>query len=173
MQTYTKNRRRTQPRVESLEGKTLLSIGAVMHELAHHVKAAPIVADAIATFSGTLTGHYSDVHVPYFANIQSYSASGTLTGTGSTRLAGTLFVRPSASSGPAGRPDRHAQRRRFDDCQSLRIGPGRDLHLHSHSSRGNDIEYKGGSGTLMITLSLTLSVPYYSQGQSTMTFTPG
>ena len=172
MQTYTNKRRRTQPRVESLEGKSLLSTGAVMHELAHHVKAAPIVADAAATFSGTLTGHYSDVHVPYFANIQSYFASGTLTGTGSTRVAGTLFVRPSAPAGRLlGRLVMHNAGGSMTVKVSVSASAGTYTYTVAHA-RGNDLQYGGGSGTLVITLSPTLNVPYYSQGQSAMTFTP-
>jgi hypothetical protein len=173
MQTYTKNRRRTQLRVESLEGKTLLSTGAVMHELAHHVKAVPIVADATAAFSGTLTGHYSNVHVPFFANIQSYAASGTLSGVGSTRLLGTLFVRPGA---PAGRLLGQLVMRNNGGSMIVNVfasaAPGTYTYKVPRAS-GNDTPFKGGSGTLMITQSPTLSAPYYSQGQSTMTFTLG
>jgi hypothetical protein len=173
MQTYTKNRRRMQLQVESLEGKTLLSTGAVMHELAHHVKAAPIVADATATFSGTLTGQYSDVHVPYFANIQSYVASGTLTGTGSTRLAGTLLVRPSATPGRSfGQLVMHNNGGSMIINISVSGTAGTYTYKVAHA-HGNDTAFKGGTGTLMITQSQTFSVSYYSQGQSTMTFTPG
>jgi hypothetical protein len=172
MQIYTKNRQRMQPQVESLERKTLLATGAVMHEVAHHVKGAAIVADATATFSGTLTGNYNDVHVPYFANIQSYVASGILTGTGSTRLAGTLLVRPSAAAGR-----RVGQLVMHNDGGSMTINvsasgtPGTYTYKVAHAG-GSDSAFKGGTGTLMITQSQTFSVPYYSQGQSTMTFTP-
>jgi hypothetical protein len=173
MRTYTKNRRRTQLRVESLEGKTLLSPGAVMHELAHHVKAVPVVADATAAFSGTLTGPYSDVHVPFFANIQSYADSGTLSGTGSTRLVGTLFGRPDA---PAGRSDGQLVMRNDGGSMIVRVftsaTAGTFTYKVAHAG-GSDTAFKGGTGTLIITQSQTFSAPYYSQGQSTMTFTPG
>lgn len=173
MQTYTKNRRRMHLQVESLEGKTLLSTGAGMHEFAHHVKATPIIADATATFSGTLTGHYSDVHIPYFADIQSYFASGTLIGTGSTRLAGTLLVRPSAPTGrPIGQLVMHNNGGSMIINVSVSGTAGTYTYKVAHA-HGNDAAFKGGTGTLMVTQSQTFSVPYYSQGQSTMTFTPG
>ena len=76
MRTYTKNYRRGQLRVESLEGKTLLSTGSVMHHVAPHVAVAPIVAQA-TPFSGTLQGSYSNVNVPGFSHILSYATSGT------------------------------------------------------------------------------------------------
>jgi hypothetical protein len=100
MRTHTKNRRRAQLCVESLEGKMLLSAGSVMHQVAHH--AAPIVAQA--AFSGTLTGRYSDVHAPFFADIQSYTASGTLSGIGSTTHlpARCLCVRARMQAGWSG-----------------------------------------------------------------------
>jgi hypothetical protein len=173
MRTCTKNRRRTQLRVESLEGKTLLSTGAVAHELAHHVTAAPMVAHAIEAFSGTLTGFYSDVHVPFFANIQSYTASGTLSGPGSTRLAGTLFVRPSA---PAGRQVGQIVMRNDGGSMLDRVFTSATSGTYTYKvvhAGGTDTAFKGGSGTLMITQSPTFSAPDYSQGQATMTFTAG
>ena len=101
MRTYAKNRRCTQPRVELLEGKTLLATGSVMHQVAPLVTAAPIVAQATA-LSGTLAGSYSNVNVPGFSHILSYTTSGTLSGFGSTRLRGTLIVRGGARPGTQG-----------------------------------------------------------------------
>src|SRR5262245_53848987 len=82
MQRSIRKRRRTPLQVESLEGKALLSAGSVMHRVAPHVTAAPIVAQAAAAFSGTLTGTYSSVNVPGFSHVLSYAASGTLSGAG-------------------------------------------------------------------------------------------
>src|ERR1700758_1053657 len=98
MRTYAKNRRRAPLRVESMEGRTLLSTGSAMQQVAPHVTAAPIVAQAPA-FSGTLMGSYSNVNVPGFSHLLSYATSGTLSGVGSTRLPGTLSVRGGARPG--------------------------------------------------------------------------
>src|SRR5581483_10411008 len=80
MRRSTRNRRRLQLRVESLEGKTLMSGVAAMK----HVAAAPIAAQADAAFGGTLTGSYSNVNIPGFSHTLSYAASGSLSGVGST-----------------------------------------------------------------------------------------
>ena len=56
---------RTDLRVESLEGKTLLSAGLVNHQVGSHAVSTTAVAHAAAEFSGTLTGIYSNVHIPF------------------------------------------------------------------------------------------------------------
>jgi len=170
MRTYIKNRRRAQLRVESLEAKTLLSTASVVHPVAHHVSHAPIVAQATATFTGTLAGHYSSVHAPHFAYIQSFATSGTLTGVGSTHLYGTLFVRPSA---PAGRALGRLVMRNSGGTMIVNVyasgTPGDYSYRVAHAYR-SDTGFKGATGTLTITLSPTFVVPYYTYGRSTMTF---
>jgi hypothetical protein len=171
MRTYTKKRLRTQPRVESLEGKTLLSAGSVMHHVAHHVTSAPIVAQAIPAFSGTLTGPYSDVHIPFFADIQSYSTTGTLTGVGSTHLYATLFVRPGA---PAGRFAGQLLMRNNGGAMVVNVFQWAVPGTYSYKvalASGTDTAFRGGTGTLFITQMPSSMVPNYSFGQSTMTFT--
>jgi hypothetical protein len=172
MRTYAKNRRRTPLRVESLEGRTLLSTGSAMQQVAPHVTAAPIVAQA-AAFSGTLSGSYSNINVPGFSHILSYATSGTLSGVGSTRLRGTLVVRGGA------RPGRLVGEFRLrNNVGSMIVNvfhsamPGNYTYKVARA-RGSDTAFKGGSGDLMITQASTFSVPYYVSGQATMTFTPG
>ena len=170
MRTKIKNPRRTHLRVELLEGKTLLSTGSTTHPAAHRLSAAPIVAQ-VSAFSGTLTGRYSSVHAPHFAYILSYANSGVLSGVGSTHLYGTLFVRPSA---PAGHFDgrllmfNHGGMMIVDVYQSAT--PGTYSYRVAHA-RGNDTGFTGQTGTLVITQTPTFTVPYYTAGHSTMTFT--
>jgi hypothetical protein len=170
MRTYIKNHRRTQLRVESLEGKTLLSSGAVMQQVAHHVTAAPITSQAVSVFTGTLAGRYTSVHAPRFALIQSYSTYGTLSPVGSTHLYGTLFVRPS---GPAGRHDgqlvmvNHGGSMVIDVYQ--RSTPGSYSYRVAHAY-GRDSAFHGATGFLTITLAPSFTVPYYTAGHATMTF---
>jgi hypothetical protein len=172
MRTYAKNRRRTPLRVESLEGKTLLSTGSVMHQVAPHVTAAPIVAQATA-FSGTLTGSYSNVNVPGFSHILSYATSGTLSGVGSTRLHGTLIVRGGARPG---RLVGQLQLRNTGGSMIVNVFqsamPGNYTYKVARA-RGSDAAFNAGSGELMITQASTISAPFYVSGQATMTFTAG
>jgi hypothetical protein len=171
MRTYLKNRRRTQPRVDSLEGKTLLSTGSLMDQVAPHVRAAPIVAQAAAAFSGTLTGPYSNVRAPGFSNIFSYSTSGSLIGVGSTRLRGTLFARPRPR---AGRLAGQFAMRNSGGSMVLNIRWSATGGTYSYKvirARGSDTSFNGGTGTLMITQNPTFSVPFFTYGQATMTFT--
>ena len=173
MQTCTQNRRRTQPRVETLEGKTLLSSGSVMHHIAHHVTAAPIVSQATAAFSGTLTGSYSNVPVPFFANIQSYATAGTLSGVGDTRLLGTLFVRPGA---PVGRFVGQLLMRNDGGSMIVNVFQSATPGAYSYKvalANGTDAAFKGGTGTLVITQTPTFSSRFFAYGQSTMTFSLG
>jgi hypothetical protein len=172
MRTYAKNRQRTPLRVESLEGKTLLSTGSAMQHVAPHVTAAPIVAQA-ASFGGTLTGPYSNVNVPGFSHILSYATSGTLSGVGSTRLRGTLIVPGGARTGRL-----VGQLLMRNDGGSMILDvfqpamPGNYTYNVARAT-GSDTAFKGGSGELMITQAPTFSAPYYVSGQATMTFTPG
>jgi hypothetical protein len=170
MRTSTNNRRRTQLRVELLEGKTLLSTGSAMHEAAHHVTAAPIVAQAAAPFSGTLAGRYSNVFAPYFAYILNYATSGTLSGPGSTHLAGTLFVRPGA---PAGRFDGRLVLHNPGGTMILNVYSTATLGTYTYKvafAGGSDTSFRGGTGTLTINQTPTIRVPYYVSGHATMTF---
>jgi hypothetical protein len=173
MRTYTKNRRRLQLGVESLEGKILLSTGSVMDQVVPPVRAAPIGAQETAAFSGTLTGSYSNVHVPGFANTLSYATSGTLSGVGSTRLRGTLFGRLGAPTGRlVGQLVMH------NNGGSMIVNVFRSAMPGTYSYkvarvRGSDTAFEGERDTLMISQTPTFSVPYYTAGQATMTFTPG
>jgi hypothetical protein len=173
MRPYTKKRRRTHLRVESLEGKTLLSTGFVMHQVAPHVTTAPIVAQAPAPFSGTLTGVYSHVHAPGFANILSYRTSGTLTGTGLTRLRGSLFARRHL---PTGNLIGQFKLRNTGGAMILNVFWMGTPGTYSYTvvrARGTDTVFLNESGTVMITQHQTLSVPFFTSGQATITFTPG
>jgi hypothetical protein len=172
MRTHAKNRRCTPLRVESLEGKTLLSTGSAMQHVAPHVTAAPIVAQAPA-FSGTLTGPYSNVNVPGFSHMLNYATSGTLSDVGSTRLRGSLVVRGGV------RPGRLVgQLLLRNNGGSMIVNvfqsamPGNYTYKVARAG-GSDTAFKGGSGALMITQAPTFSAPYYVSGQATMTFTPG
>jgi hypothetical protein len=172
MRTDAKNRRRTPLRVESLEGRTLLSTGSAVQRIAPRVTAAPIVAQAVA-LSGTLSGSYSNINVPGFSHILSYATSGTLSGVGSTRLRGTLFARGGA------RPGRLVGLLRLrNDGGSMTVDvfrpatPGNCTYKVARA-RGSDAAFQGGSGELTITQAPTLSVPFYVSGQATMTFNPG
>ena len=92
MKANIKNRRRVSLQVEPLEGKIQLSAGLASH---HAAMTAAAVAQA-ASLSGTLTGFYSNVHIPFGGYLLNYSTSGTLSGPGSTHLNGSIFVRPSS-----------------------------------------------------------------------------
>ncbi len=144
-----------------------------MHQVAPHVAAATVVAQVPAAFSGTLTGSYSNIHIPGFAHILSYNTSGTLSGTGSTHLRGTLIPHGSARVG-----------RLLGVFSMHNSGGSMFLNVYQTATagdytytvaraRGTDSGYKGGTGDLTITQMPTFSVPYYVSGQATMTFTPG
>jgi hypothetical protein len=172
MRTYAKNRRYTPLQVESLEGKTLLSTGSAMQRVATHMSAAPIVAQTSA-FGGTLTGSYSNIDVPGFSHILSYSASGTLVGIGSTHLGGTLTSRGGL------RPGRLAGQlilRNTGGSMTVNVfqtaTPGNDTYTVARA-RGTDAALRGESGELTISQSASVSVPFYVYGQATMTFSPG
>jgi hypothetical protein len=173
MRSSRKHPRRTQLTVESLEGKALPSTGSLLHQIAQEVSAAPIVSQATVGFSGTLAGRYGDTRVPFVGSIQTYAASGTLNGPGSTHLYGTLIIRPGAALG------------RFDG-QLVMVNHGGSMVLNVYQSAtagtfsykvvvgvGSDSAFKGGIGTLTVTQTPTFRVPYYVHGQSTMTFTSG
>jgi hypothetical protein len=167
MQTRSKNHRRSELRVESLEGKTLLSTGAVMQHVTHHVSAAPMVVQSTAAFSGTLTGSYTNVHgIPFVSNVQSFATSGTLSGIGSTSLRGTLIGRPGRLAGAFAL--RNNGGRMILDV--FRSGTPGTFTYRVVRARGSDAGFKGDTGTLTITVNQTLSVPYYIYGQATTTF---
>jgi hypothetical protein len=171
MRTYTKNRRRTQLRVEALERKTLLSTSSVKYQVAPHLWAAPNVAPVSAAFTGTLAGSYSNVHAPGFANILSYTASGTLTGVGSTRLRGTLFAGLGARTGRL-----IGQFVLRNNGGSMLVNVFRTATRRTYSykvarARGSDAAFIGERGTLTIAQTQTINVPFYTAGQATLTFT--
>jgi hypothetical protein len=124
-------------------------------------------------FNGTLTGSYSDVDAPGFAHILSYATSGTLSGVGSARLRGSLFVRPGT------RTHRLAGQfvvRNSGGSMIVNVfgsATPRNYTYRVDRARGSDAPFKGGTGELMITQSETFSLPFYTYGQATMTFTPG
>jgi hypothetical protein len=162
--------RRAQPRVEALEGKALLSTASVMHHIAPLVATAPTVAQAVATFSGTLTGSYSNIHIPGFGNILSYVTAGTLTGVGSTHLRGTLVVR--------GRSNRLlGQFILRNDGGAMRVNIFRTATLGKYTyqvpiAKGNDVPYERESGNLLITQTRNITAPFSVFGDATLTFTP-
>jgi hypothetical protein len=169
MQRYNNNRRRTQLSVESLEGKTLLSAGLMAHHVRHHVAAAPLVAQQSAAITGTLTGPYSNVSAPGFANILIYSTSGTLSGVGSARLRGSLFVRGNH----AGRFTGQFQVRNHGGKMIFNVFRTATLGTYTYKvaiAKGNDAAFKGATGTLTITQDPTFHVPFFTSGDATMTF---
>jgi hypothetical protein len=172
MQMHHKNRRRLDPRVESLEGKTLLSTGLVSAEGIPHAAPARAVAHTAAEFSGTLTGIYSNVHIPYAGYLLNYSTSGTLTGVGSTRLHGTIFARPGARYARA--VGQFVMRNSGGAMLAnvFRSTTGGTYTYKVVVAVGSDSAYRGGTGTVAITQTPTQSYPYYVSGQATMTFTP-
>jgi hypothetical protein len=170
MRSSTRNGRRTGLRVESLEGKVLLSTGPAPRHLAPRVMAAPIVAQAAAGFSGTLTGSYSNVNIPGFSHVLGYTATGTLTGVGSTRLHGTLLARGGLRPG---RLDgqlvlRHSGGRMIINVVEPAVPGGYSYQVAR--ARGSDAAYQGESGTLTITRSQSFNVPFYTSGHATITF---
>jgi hypothetical protein len=173
MQTYINNRRRAQPRIEDLEGKILLSAGSPVDQIKPHVSHNPIVAQAIATFSGTLTGTYSNVHIPFAGYLLNYATSGTLTGAGSTQLRGSLFVRGGAHPGRL-----LGTFRIHNNGGSMLVNvfqtatPGTYTYRVASAS-GSDSGFKGSSGDLMISQTPTHSAPYFVSGQAAVTFATG
>ena len=171
MRANFKNRHRAEPRIESLEGKTLLSAGSLMHRVARPVTAATIAAQT-AQFSGTLTGSFSNVHIPFAGYLLSYATSGTLSGVGATRLHGSLFARPGAR---AGRLAGQFVMRNSGGSMIVNVFGPATSGTNSYKvvrATGSDTAFKGGTGQLVISQSPTFSVPYYTSGQATMTFTP-
>ncbi len=171
MPSFNQNRRRTELRVESLEGKALLSTGTGMHHIAPDLRSARIIDQAPAPFSGTLTGLYSNIHIPFAGYLLNYATSGTLTGVGSTRLRGSLFVRGATSR--AGRFAGKLALHNDGGSMIIRVFQtavsGTDTYIVGRAG-GIDSADRGDIGTLTITQSPTMSVPYYISGQATMTF---
>jgi hypothetical protein len=173
MRANINNRRRTCFLVESLEEKTLLSAGFAGHPSPHHATTSAVVVAAAAAFSGTLTGIYSNVHIPYAGYLLNYSTSGTLSGVGSTSLHGSIFVRPGAHQGQAlGQFSMH----NGGGAVVVRVFRTPTSGTYTYKvvrASGSDFAYKGGTGTLAITQNPTQSFPYYISGQATLTFSPG
>jgi hypothetical protein len=123
--------------------------------------------------SVTSTGPYNSVCGPGFACILSYTTSATLSGVGSISLHGTLFVRPGAGT--------HRLASQFvmhNGGGSMIVDVFESLAPRNYTykvvrARRSDALFKGGTGELMIIQSTTFSVPFYTNGQATMTFTPG
>jgi hypothetical protein len=172
MRAKIENRRRTCLRVESLEEKTLLSVGFASHPSPRHVMASALVVHAASALGGTLTGIYSNVHIPFAGYLLNYSTSGTLSGVGSTSLHGSIFVRPGAHYGRAiGQFSLH------NNGGSMRVRVFQTPTSGTYTYKvvrasGSDFAYKGGIGTLAITQHPTQSYSYYISGQATMTFSP-
>jgi hypothetical protein len=119
-----------------------------------------------------LTGSYSNVHAPGFANILSYATSGTLSGIGSTRLRGTLLIRSRAR---AGRLLGQFVMRSNGGSMTVNVVRSATLGTYSYKvvrARGGDTAFVGGTGTLVITQNPTFRAPFYTSGQATMTFSP-
>jgi hypothetical protein len=172
MQTYTNNRRRAQPRIEDLEGKILLSTGSPVDQIKPHVSQHQIVAQAPAALSGTLTGIYSNVHIPFAGYLLNYATSGTLTGVGSTQLRGSLFVRGAHPGRLLGTFRLHNNGGSMLVNVFQTATPGTYTY-RVPSASGSDSSFKGSSGDLMISQTPTHSAPYYVSGQATMTFATG
>jgi hypothetical protein len=166
--TNTNNRRRVEPRVEPLEGKTLLSAGGAMHHAAHE---AAVVAQAPGPITGSLTGHYSNIHIPFAGHLLNYNTNGTLTPVGSSHVYGSWYVRGATPN--AGRFVGRLFVRNDGGSMTLRIYQtavgGTDTYTVGHAS-GNDSDYQGDTGTLTITQNPTYSYPYYTAGTATTTF---
>ena len=151
----------------------MLSAGFASHPSAHHATTSAVVVHAAAAFSGTLTGFYSNVHIPFAGYLLNYSTSGTLSGVGSTSLHGSIFARPGAHNGRAiGQFSMH------NNGGSMLVQVFRTPTSGTYSYKvvrafGSDLAYKGGIGALAITQKPTQSFPYYISGQATMTFSPG
>ena len=125
-----------------------------------------------AQFGGTLTGIYSNVHIPFAGYLLSYSTSGTLSGVGATNLHGSIFVRPGSHFGRAiGQFSMH------NDGGSMRVRVFQTATSGTYTYRvvrglGNDFADEGGIGTVTIIQTRAQSYPYYVSGQATMTLTP-
>jgi hypothetical protein len=171
MKANTKKHRRVSLQVEPLEGKTLLSAGLASHHRADHAMTAAVVAQA-ASFSGELTGVYSNVHIPFAGYLLNFSTSGTLSGPGSTHLHGSIFVRPGAGGRVA---IGQFAMRNDGGSMILRVfqTPTRGTYTYRViRAFGGDVAFKGGTGSVAIVQNPTQSYPYYVSGQATMTFTP-
>ena len=175
MQTPNRKRHRLAPRVEALEGKRLLSTatGLISQHSAHHVMTASAVAHVAAPFSGTLSGIYSNVHIPFAGYLLNYSTSGSLTPVGSAHLHGSIFARPGHRAGQAS-----GQFSVRNDGGSMVINVFASATAGAYTYRvirafGTDASYQGGTGAVTIAQNPTHSYPYYVSGQATMTFTPG
>ncbi len=172
MQTNNKNRHRSVPRVEALEGKTLLSAGLIVQHAVHHTISASAISQAATSFSGTMTGIYSNVHIPFAGYLLNYSTSGTLTSVGSTHLHGSIFARPGAR---AGRASGQFVLRNTGGSMTLNVHSSATTGTYNYNvirATGVDAAYKGGTGVITITQNPTHSYPYFVSGQATMTFAP-
>ena len=172
MQAHNENRHRSVPRVESLEGKTLLSAGLIGQRAARHTMSASAISQAAAPFSGTMTGTYSNVHIPFAGYLLNYSTSGTLTTVGSAHLHGSIFARPSAR---AGRAAGQFVVRNANGSMTLNVRSSATTGTYNYNvtrATGVDAAYKGETGVISITQNPIHSYPYVVSGHATMTFTP-
>ena len=147
MRGNIKNRQRAGLPVESLEGKTLLSAGLVSHHAEHPAVTAAVVAQA-AQFSGTLTGVYSNVHIPFAGYLLSYWTSGTLSGVGFYESARLDIRAAQCALRTVRRPVIHAQQRRLDARPGLTNG---------HS--GHVLSTRSFAGSEMTLLTKAVSAP--------------
>jgi hypothetical protein len=173
MRPHNKNRHRSAPQVEALEGKTLLSAALMGQHAAPHAMSAAAVTRVAAPISATLSGVYSNVHIPFAGYLLSYSTSGTLTGIGSAHLHSSIFARPSAR---AGRAIGQFIVRNAGGSMTMNVSTSATTGTYSYKvirATGVDASYKGETGVVTITQNPTHSFPYYVSGLATMTFTPG
>jgi hypothetical protein len=175
MQKHNKKRPRLAPRVEALEGKTLLSTstGLMGQHWAHHVMNASAIAQVAAPLSGTLSGIYSNVHIPLAGYLLNYSTSGSLTPVGSAHLHGSIFARPGHR---AGRGSGQFSVRNNGGSMAINVFASATAGAYTYRvirAFGTDASYRGGTGAVTIAQNPTHSDPFYVSGQATMTFNPG
>ncbi len=142
----------------------------MIQEGVHHETAAPIVAQAPAALSGTLTGTYSNIHIPFAGYLLNYATSGTLTGIGTTHLHGSMFVRPRAG---LNRAAGQFAMRNSGGAMTLHVFETATAGTYTYKvvrAKHSDSAFKGETGQLLITQVPTYSAPYYVSGQATMTF---
>ncbi len=104
--------------------------------------------------------------IPFVSNVQSYATSGTLSGVGSTSLRGTLTGRRGRLAGAVTLRNDGARM----SLNLFRSGTPGTFTYKVVRATGIDTRFKRDTGTLTITLSQTVSVPYYTYAHATTTF---
>ena len=129
------------------------------------------VSHVAAQLSGTMTGIYSNIHIPFAGYLLNYSTSGTLTNIGSAQPARFNLARPS---GRAGRAAGQFVVRNAGGSMTMNLHSSATTGAYSYNiirETGVDGAYKGGTGLVTIAQTPTYSYPYFVSGQGTMTFT--